>query len=401
MRIHHFATSKSAGAGRAALRLHEAMNAFGVESHFYSRKNGLLVHSPHESDINLDFKNRVKSSFLTASQSKLLQKSPFPVTTYSSSVFSIFDEEYLNCDIVHIHAFYNLFSLNSLKSLERIDKPIFFTLHDQRLMTGGCHYALGCSGYKTNCAKCPQVHSIFRKSVSNSLLQSKSIAANGKIRLVTPSSWIREEAEKSHALKGLPIRNIFNPIPSSYAAVNRKEARLRLEISETVYLLGFSAAILHSPFKGMNDFIGALKILAEVSPIPFEILFIGNGMFDAQDIPFRFKQVSATSDDEIAQFLGALDLLVVPSIADNSPSIIGESQMAGTAVVGSRIGGIPELIDDERRLFEPNNSQDLARVILENIKSSNNKQIRNVAKERFSYEKIAAKFSDYYLESLK
>jgi glycosyltransferase involved in cell wall biosynthesis len=268
-------------------------------------------------------------------------------------------------------------------------------------MTGGCHYALGCSGYKTNCEKCPQVHSIFHKSVSNSLLQSKSIAANGNIRLVTPSSWIREEAEKSHALRNLPIRNIFNPIPTSYAAVNRKEARLKLEISETVCLLGFSAAILQSPFKGINDFIGALKILAEVSPIPFEILFIGNGLIDTRDIPFKFKQVSATSDDEIAQFLGALDLLVVPSIADNSPSIIGESQMAGTAVVGSSIGGIPELIDDERRLFKPNNSQDLARVILENIKASNEKSIRNVAKARFSYEKIASKFSDYYLESLK
>ena len=401
MRVHHFATSKSAGAGKAALRLHEAMNEFGLESHFYSRKSGHQVHSVHESAIDLSYKNRMKSSFLTAVQSKFLQKSDFPVTTYSASVFSISDNDYLNCDILHIHAFYNLFSYASLKSLERIDKPIFFTLHDQRLMTGGCHYALNCNKYMTSCEKCPQVHSIFHKTVSSSLDQLALLAANRNIRLVTPSSWIKEEAEKSRALKYLPIRKIFNPIPNSYADVNREEARLRLEISSHVYLLGFSAAILQSPFKGISDFIEALNILAEISPVSFEILFIGHGLIDARDIPFRFKQVSADSDEDVARFLGALDLLVVPSIADNSPSIIGESQMAGTAVVGSRTGGIPELIDDERRLFEPNNPEDLARVILENIKSSNSERIRSVARDRFSYEKIAAIFSDYYLESLK
>ena len=43
-----------------------------------------------------------------------------------------------------------------------------------------------------------------------------------------------------------------------------------------------------------------------------------------------------------------------------------ESIMYGTPVVGSKIGGIPELIDDGETglLFEPNNTQDFKNTIL-------------------------------------
>ena len=41
-----------------------------------------------------------------------------------------------------------------------------------------------------------------------------------------------------------------------------------------------------------------------------------------------------------------MDVLVAPSIwPENSPFVIQEAMLSGIPVVGSRIGGIPELMD--------------------------------------------------------
>ena len=52
---------------------------------------------------------------------------------------------------------------------------------------------------------------------------------------------------------------------------------------------------------------------------------------------------------------------------ENCPFSVMESQSLGTPVIGTRIGGIPELIEDRvnGRLFERKNSRELALIIQE------------------------------------
>ena len=67
-------------------------------------------------------------------------------------------------------------------------------------------------------------------------------------------------------------------------------------------------------------------------------------------------------DKELMPLYQKSNLLVVPSIwYDNSPTVIYESFMNGTPVIGSRIGGIPELIEDghDGVLFEAGNVDEL------------------------------------------
>jgi len=51
--------------------------------------------------------------------------------------------------------------------------------------------------------------------------------------------------------------------------------------------------------------------------------------------------------------LAALDLLVVPSLSDSFPNTVMEALYLGIPVVGSRKGGIPEMLYYENLLFEP------------------------------------------------
>ena len=52
--------------------------------------------------------------------------------------------------IFHIHNWFNLINLMELRKLLDLGYGVVFTLHDQRLFTGGCHYSLNCSKFKIN-----------------------------------------------------------------------------------------------------------------------------------------------------------------------------------------------------------------------------------------------------------
>jgi len=74
----------------------------------------------------------------------------------------------------------------------------------------------------------------------------------------------------------------------------------------------------------------------------------------------------AIPHDMVGEALASIDVLVVPSVwQENSPLVIGEAFLAGVPVVASRIGGIPEVVADERNglLFEPGSAADLARSL--------------------------------------
>jgi len=103
---------------------------------------------------------------------------------------------------------------------------------------------------------------------------------------------------------------------------------------------------------------------------------------------------------DVAKVFAEIDILVVPSIwYENSPLIIQEAFAAQTPVIASRIGGIPELIDDGINgvLFEPNNPEDLyekINLIIEN--PSLIEKIRQNIKPPKSIEENAKEMEEIY-----
>jgi glycosyltransferase involved in cell wall biosynthesis len=80
----------------------------------------------------------------------------------------------------------------------------------------------------------------------------------------------------------------------------------------------------------------------------------------------RITFEGAYRHQHVYDVLAELDAVVVPSVCyENSPLVVQEAQAAHVAVIGSRRGGIPELVTDEHDglLFEPGNPRDLARQL--------------------------------------
>jgi glycosyltransferase involved in cell wall biosynthesis len=109
---------------------------------------------------------------------------------------------------------------------------------------------------------------------------------------------------------------------------------------------------------------------------------------------------------DVAEWMRALDIFVLCSESESFPNALLESMACGCCVIGSRVGGIPELIADGKNglLFESRNAADLARVLGEAAQSDSLRESLGgdasaTALESFSIE-IAARRTEALYDSL-
>jgi len=91
--------------------------------------------------------------------------------------------------------------------------------------------------------------------------------------------------------------------------------------------------------------------------------------------------------------------LVLPSITEGLPRVIMEAMALGKPVVASRVGGIPDLIQDGQNgfLFEVGNSKELAeklRILLNNktLAVEMGKKGQELIQSKFSNEKYISNY---------
>jgi glycosyltransferase involved in cell wall biosynthesis len=127
-----------------------------------------------------------------------------------------------------------------------------------------------------------------------------------------------------------------------------------------------------APHKGVDVLIQALRCLPGA---PLRLRIYGDLQANVRyadelkrmshDDP-RITFEGAYRHEHVYDLLAALDVIVVPSIwYENSPFVIQEAQAAHVPTIGSRLGGIPELIIDgqDGLLFEPGDPRDLAKQL--------------------------------------
>ena len=91
----------------------------------------------------------------------------------------------------------------------------------------------------------------------------------------------------------------------------------------------------------------------------------------------RFTITGRLSPADTSQYYQNADMVVVPSLTyENAPAVITEAHAYGAPVLASRIGGIPEMIDEGKNgwLFEPENYdsfQTKLKVALDDIQNGN------------------------------
>lgn len=114
----------------------------------------------------------------------------------------------------------------------------------------------------------------------------------------------------------------------------------------------------YSEEKGIGTLLQACRVLPEIN-----FVFAGDGSLrsEVESLP-NVKNLGFLQGEELHKVIGEAQFVVIPSIwYENCPFTVIESQCLGTPVLGSDLGGIPELIDvgQTGELFEAGNVEQL------------------------------------------
>lgn len=394
MRVLHITTSLTGGAGIAARRICQAQSNFGLDSVIMGiQVHGDKVQNEYEIAYNRNFRGKLMSSLVTGLQQKIFQKGDELLTPISISTLKINDNLYKEFNLIHIHSFYNLLSLKLISQIaEKI--PVVVTLHDQRFFTGGCHYSLNCHKFKSTCTGCPQAALPFKFTTKLSLSNSIKFFENlENITYITPSQWLANSAAQSRLLSNKTFEVITNPIPTVYSRlpeVDKKDGR---------FVIGFFSYDLNNPYKGLETIISAAHILKNKSPI--ELKFYGKGKIKQDMTGLIYSQGSFIDDESAAEAYNSCDVVVVPSIQDNNPSVISEALMCGVPVVSTDVGGISEVLKEfNLPLVEPQNPKSLAEALLNLLGNYKNHNLSSKAHNFFSCKLSATRHEEVYQRSL-
>jgi glycosyltransferase involved in cell wall biosynthesis len=145
------------------------------------------------------------------------------------------------------------------------------------------------------------------------------------------------------------------------------------------------------PLKGVEVLLEAIQRIANA-----HFLIVGDGpmreewtqLADANGIGDRVHWAGYRRD--VDAILPGCDLFVHPTLNDAFPTVLLEALAAGLPIVASRVGGVPEIVDDATgKLVPPGDANALAVAVNELLADSVSlarmrDAAQNAAQERFS-----------------
>jgi len=356
MKIVHVNTFHlSGGAARAAFQLHKSLLGIGADSWLFCR--AVNEQTPNTYGFSLPQSPRAQLEMaLRQEQLQMLRQVNLQNVSADCEVFSSewdlvgadLCEQFSDADIINLHWVAFFIDIPVLMKFSR-DRgiPIVWTLHDMNPFTGGCHYSGDCRKFETQCGNCPQLNSHIIEDWSSSIQNAKISAyqelSAHDLTIVTPSHWLADEVRSSRAMGHLDTYVLPNSIDETVYKPHEKQwAREVAGLPKDAGILLFIAQFVANPRKGMDVLQEAL--MHHVKNPNLHLIIIG-ATEDEQGYPFPCTFFGAISDDNLASVaFSAADAIVLPSRQDNLPNTMVEALACGTAVIGSDVGGIPDLV---------------------------------------------------------
>lgn len=331
-------------------------------------------------------------------------------------------------DVVHLNNVHRQITLSILDApyLRENKVPVFYTAHD---------YVTVCPGYLMLdgdgrvCDACLEDgryrHCIERRCVKGSRAKSALAAMEASLnrahksnrridRVIAPSRFMRSKLIEGGWPEGKVVflQNFADDAILDRAANAGADATDR----ENPYLLFFGRL---SAEKGVDTLLRAFDAALPSLPQNMRLVVVGDGP-DADDFKALASLLGCASRIEFAGYQtgGALQAYVErASLAiassrwrENMPYSIVEAFAAGTPVIGTNIGGIPELVDEGKTGFicEPGDVPSMADAISRGTSafldwsaySMLQRNCRSYVMENCSREKFMSDLVNLYKESI-
>lgn len=253
-------------------------------------------------------------------------------------------------DIIHVHWVAGFLDAEAIRRLAATGKPVVWTQHDMRAFTGGCHYPAGCAGFTADCRGCPQLVPRLAAVPERTLRRSRRLLRGLPLTFVAPSRWLAAELARASLFD--PTSHAVHVIPNGidlarYApAPDKAAARARLGLPATGLAILLGSVSLAESRKGARTAAAALAILGErlraSGGPPAVAVACGAGDLSLPGIAHR--HLGALDEPGMIAALHASDVHLTMTREDNLPNTVVEALACGLPVVGSAVGGVPEML---------------------------------------------------------
>jgi glycosyltransferase involved in cell wall biosynthesis len=263
-------------------------------------------------------------------------------------------------DVVHLNNINFQLTPSIIYEIKRGHIPIVYTAHDVQWVCP--NHMLTNLNTMTRCRKCiggSYINCTANRCIHGSLLRSLIGTAEATLyrkrhtyqladKIICPSRFMEEELSANPDIIGRTT--VMHNFIEDKHSENKKNGS---------YALYFGR---YSVEKGIRTLIKAARELPDI-----QFVFAGGGELENEvnEVP-NIKNVGFKRGQELNDLVAGADFSILPSEwGENCPFSVMESQTLHTPVIGAKIGGIPELIDDgvTGLLFESGNLEDLKKKI--------------------------------------
>ncbi len=249
-------------------------------------------------------------------------------------------------DIVHINNFKGI-SLSAFDSVKRANLPCIFTIRDYSLI---CPRATLLRASNKIC-NCTNIFCLTYKNAQNLLISGKVDA------FIAPSKFIVQKMKEHAFFVNLTANILPTGINLNSASISKKYHNINI-----LYLGALNenkgTHILIQAFNKLNHKNVTLNIVGKGPAESSLKELAGNN----PNIIFH----GFLSIDEKNNLLTKMNIAVVPSLwYDNGPAVVYECFNYSIPIIGSNIGGIPDLVNhgSNGMLFEPGNIDELMSIL--------------------------------------
>lgn len=229
--------------------------------------------------------------------------------------------------------------------------------------------------------------------------------------MICISDSILQYCKEKNWLKNLKFSLIHSAVDYSlFENAKSSDIREKYNLTDNI-LIGVIARLRDE--KGHIYLINAIPQIINNFP-KVRFLFIGDGslkeslMKRVKDLNVEQYVIFTGFRKDVPSILKSIDIFVLPSVSEGLGTAILEAGAAGTPILATNVGGIPDIIDDNETgfLVPPKNSELLKDKLIyllnnpERLKITSEK-LKQKIKSEFSPENLVSKTEQFYFELLK
>jgi len=242
----------------------------------------------------------------------------------------------------------------------------------------------------------------FRNIIFNMIIRSILKDAD-KIITVSNKNY-NILTQLSFSEKVVVIPNGFDS--KKFKPLNQKETRKKLHLPSNKKIILNVAHLV--PIKNQKNLILAFRELSE-NRDDVLLYIVGGGVLEKElkelvkklHLENKVFLVGPKPHEEIPLWMNAADVFVLPSYSEGNPTVMFEALGCGLPFIGTKVGGIPEIITSEDYGFlldDPNNYKRLAELIDKALNKKWNKQKILKYAQLFTWQRIAKAYLKVFRE---